>query len=260
MLSDSGCIGIDSWVFGKFCIVVVWIFCLSISLDLKNVLMCLIHLSPRLERSKCKRTSRRVAEVKRKRLKTLNAKRKYQHIFEKPTSTTNIYNQKINNTKKQCITQFGYFCDPNEPTWEQAKEQIAQTTQFQYFNQIKNNKYHNLCTYKKPPKNIEKLLGLGLKFCIQTKLPNQEMDFLRFTSDVRKRFLFAGDNNHDDREECPKRLIIKSEWIPDEDNSCEEVETKLNNFISTINRLNKKHLSHVSKSSNLTNLQQNQLK
>ena len=29
--------------------------------------------------------------------------------------------------------------------------------------------YHNLCTLEKPPPAIGKLLGLGLKFCIQNK-------------------------------------------------------------------------------------------
>ena len=181
---------------------------------------------------------------------------KYKHIHNSKDTSKNIYKQIINNTNKKCLSQFGYICNPEIPSWENAKIQIGTTTKFEYFNKIKNNKFHNLCTYKTTPKNLGTTLGLGLKFCLQSSTPNQNMDLERFQSDVRKRYHFAGSIN--DKEPCPKRLLIKSEWIPDEQDN-KELEDKLNDFISTITKLNKTHLQRQKSASNLTNLQKNHI-
>ena len=70
-------------------------------------------------------------------------------------------------------------------------------------------------------------LGLGLKFCVQSSTPNQKMDLERFHSDVRKKFIFVGAISQ--KEECPKRLLIKSEWVPDEQDSV--LENKLKHLL-----------------------------
>ena len=104
-------------------------------------------------------------------------------------------------------------------------------TTYEYFTCLKNNTYHNLCTTIQPPKGLEKTLGLGLKFCVQEALPKNEPDYQRFMGDVRKRYIFAGQDTSK-MESCPKALILKSKWIPEEQS--DELEIKLNNFISKI--------------------------
>eukprot|EP00957_Ditylum_brightwellii_P188850 14375109-Ditylum_brightwellii.AAC.1 len=43
-----------------------------------------------------------------------------------------------------------------------------------FFNKPSNKKFHNLCTYKKPPEGIGELLGLGRKFVIQKRKSNPQ--------------------------------------------------------------------------------------
>ena len=198
-----------------------------------------------------------MATRKRNKLKALKAAKQYKYIISstKNHTTHNIYNQIISKTKQKCLSQFGFIGNPKLPPWENAQLQIGKTTQKEYFNKIKNIKYHDLCQSTKLPKTLGSILGLGLKFCIQSSTPEQQMDMERFYSDVRKRFIFAGDIS--DKEECPKPLLIKSKWVPEAQDS--ELEDKLDQFHSTINSLNNKHLSHIKKSSNLSNLQKSHL-
>ena len=150
------------------------------------------------------------------------------HTQHNNHTNINTYNNIINTTHQQCIQQYGFVCNPDKPTWQNIHTVISNTPTTIYFTQIKNNTFHNLCTLKQPPKGLGRTLGLGLKFCIQEPLPTKEPDYDRFCSDVRKRFMFAGQDSPK-MESCPKNLIIKSEWIPYEQS--DELESKLNNFI-----------------------------
>ena len=119
---------------------------------------------------------------------------------------------------------------------------------------MKNNTFHNLCSISQPPKGLGKTLGLGLKFCIQSPTPNQNPDYTRLQQDIRKKFYFAGnDDTNDIIEPCPKRLYIKSKWVPDP--QCENLENKINNFILNLELQNKLHLNLSKKSTNLNNIQ-----
>lgn len=85
--------------------------------------------------------------------------------------------------------------------------------------------YHNLClTTNKAPDNIGDLLGLGLKFCIQSRRPDwnsiEEVSYW-LQRDVRLWYIFA---ESDDLQEIIKshyspKLYIKSKWTPPLTNS-----------------------------------------
>ena len=78
--------------------------------------------------------------------------------------------------------------------------------------------YHNLCLTTKPPLGIGKLLGLGLKFCVQNKKPSQIKllnNIQRFKRDIRLKHYFAGEPMDPDYIKY-KKLYIKSDWEPDQ--------------------------------------------
>ena len=74
--------------------------------------------------------------------------------------------------------------------------------------------FHDLCTELKAPEGIGVTLGLGLKFCIQEESPKNTYlhSFARFREDVRKRYIFAGQESLC---ETPKKIYVKSTWNPD---------------------------------------------
>ena len=86
-----------------------------------------------------------------------------------------------------------------------------------YFNRLKTNSYHNLCTKLTPPDGIGLLLGLGLKFCIQSRRPNSisiDNTINRFTRDIRLKYIFAGqeEENVHQKNTFNNKLYIKSDW------------------------------------------------
>ena len=90
---------------------------------------------------------------------------------------------------------YGFAADPQLTKWENAKNRLSNMMIQQYFSNISNKTTHNLCTYKQPPKNVEKLLGLGLNFCIQKRHPikNFEKSFERMRYNVRTKYFFRNE-------------------------------------------------------------------
>lgn len=84
--------------------------------------------------------------------------------------------------------------------------------------------FHNLCTTTQPPPGTASLLGLGLKFCIESPRPHQNLEesILRLRRDLRITYFqqhqleLCGPSNADptNPEYIPK-LYIKSDWVPD---------------------------------------------
>ena len=79
--------------------------------------------------------------------------------------------------------------------------------------------YHNICKKTHPPEDIGKLLGLGLKFCIQNRRPDKASiveGMSRLRRDVRLKYIFT--ENHKDLEDIDydynPKLYIKSKWQP----------------------------------------------
>ena len=76
---------------------------------------------------------------------------------------------------------------------------------------------HNLCTFLHPPPNVQSLLGLGLKFCLQKTHPTSFDDFkkseTRFKRDLYTKLFFLSNYKSD---YDPAQLWIRTEWTPDE--------------------------------------------
>ena len=83
------------------------------------------------------------------------------------------------------------------------------------------------------------------------------MDYDRFRNDVRKKFVFAGNDPDDSYYICPKKLMVKSAWRPGPQD--ETLELKINNFIQTLDSLHNNHVNHIRKGSNLSILQKSHL-
>ena len=179
------------------------------------------------------------------------------HYDDKHHSLPNPHNQINKSTIKKCINTYGFNSDPNKPHWVNTSAALAATPIKEYFNRPSNNTYHNLCKKLLPPKNIGKTLGLGLKFCIQSTYPKNTIDKERFTSDVRKKFIFAGSDPLDE-DDCPKKLVVKSKWKPDPQDDI--LEHKITNFTQTLDILHTTHLKQIRRGSNLSHLQKTHLK
>ena len=92
-----------------------------------------------------------------------------------------------------------------------------------YYTRPGNMTYHNLCTTIQPPPGTATLLGLGLKFCIESPRPfqNLEASVLRLRRDLRIHF-FQQQQLEDLGPRAPDptnpdyipKLYIKSEWNP----------------------------------------------
>ena len=114
---------------------------------------------------------------------------------------------------------YGYIADPLQSPWNHAKTTIGNMKRNTYVARLNTNSYHNLCSNLKPPNNIGTLLGLGLKFCIQTLRPISSSindSIGRFTRDVKLEYAFAGFEDEEETEynKFNKKLYIKSEWQP----------------------------------------------
>ena len=114
--------------------------------------------------------------------------------------------------------------------------------------------YHNLCTYTSSPANIKTLLGLGLKFCIQSRRPfndsiREDMDRMR--RDVRLKHRFAGS---DVSTEYNPKLYIKSNWEPPIADL--DIENRLDDFEQKLTQLRLTKNSLTTPSTNLTPTQE----
>ena len=131
-----------------------------------------------------------------------------------------------------------------------------------YFNRLTTNSYHNLCTKLTPPDGIGLLLGLGLKFCIQSRRPNNisiDNTINRFTRDIRLKYLFAGqeEENVHQKNTFNNKLYIKSDWQPPQAET--DIENRIDNFKEELMNIRNSINSNTKTSTNLTTIQQNLL-
>jgi hypothetical protein len=120
---------------------------------------------------------------------------------------------------------------------------------YHYYMRPNNMAYHNLCSDTTPPPGIASLLGLGLKFCIESPRPNQGLDLsiLRFRRSVRLHFHFSNQEEgkesdgasasteQDDAETYIPLLYIPSTWDPPP--KFDKVELAIVKFDASINRM-----------------------
>jgi hypothetical protein len=211
---------------------------------------------------KQKRLSRRIAQKRKaqfqkviEREKKREAKEKDRPLEIQLNTSKTIKTTIVRDGNQKCLESYGFIGDPEVPLWKNIEDVLGNMTKFEYFNRPQQMAYHNLCSEKQPLQGIGITLGLGLKFCIQTKLPpsNLKSSFERFIQDIRKRYTFAGRIGDD----TPKKIYIKSttKFSPSEDHFEERIE----NFIRTLEHKKLRHLENSKPSTNLTKLQQQQL-
>jgi hypothetical protein len=157
--------------------------------------------------------------------------------------------------RMKCMEAFGFISNPKNPLWKNVELVLGNMTKFQYFNQPQQMAFHNLCTINQPLQGIGLTLGLGLKFCIQSKLPKRDLSlsFDRFVQDVRKRYIFAGKL----MEETPKKIYKKSKMIFS--STEEHLEDRLTSFIQSLHNKKMALLESSRPATNITKLQQQQI-
>jgi len=106
------------------------------------------------------------------RRKEIHAKRRIQKQHEILTQKGihNIVNSTIINTTKQLQSQFSFIINPHLPLHQNVKQIFYTFNQQLLTKQPSNLTFHVLCTHMPPPPHTHKLLGLGLKYWIQTKI------------------------------------------------------------------------------------------
>jgi hypothetical protein len=167
---------------------------------------------------------------------------------------------------------YGFLPDPSKNFWENRLRILGETTPFHYYSRPSNMSYHNLCTDAKTPPGIASLLGMGLKFCIESARPNQRINegIRRFQRSVRLHFHFAEEEskkaNDNDTESVLSdsqanasyipSLYLPSPWEPPPKR--DDVELALANFDRRLNDCHRalpKHRRH-----NLSPAQRNAMK
>ena len=137
-------------------------------------------------------------------------------------------------------------------------------TKHEYFNKPSKMAYHNLCTLEKPPPAIGKLLGLGLKFCIQNKKPSDELlqqGIQRFKRSIRLKHFFSENPTnplHDTSSKDNKKIYIKSTWQPKHKDL--KLENTLVQFEQKLIKERIRVIRHSYDRTNLTKQQQNMIK
>jgi hypothetical protein len=68
---------------------------------------------------------------------------------------------------------YGFIPNLKLSYWENSNNIMGEMKPYQYFMRPNNMAYHNLCLNASPPPGITSLLGLGIKFCIESPRLNQ---------------------------------------------------------------------------------------
>ena len=162
--------------------------------------------------------------------------------------------------EKQIQTNYGFKVDIKLTKTQNVKQILGDMTPKQYHNKLTKTAYHNLCKNQQPIQGIGQLLGLGLKFCIQTKKPSETkllQGIERFKRDVRLKHYFADSENNPEYKKY-KKLHIKSNWQPKERNL--KLENTLTTFENKLIKERTRIIRHSYDRTNLTIQQQNMIK
>ena len=133
---------------------------------------------------------------------------------------------------------------------------------YHYFTRPNNMSYHNLCNSAAAPPGLASLLGMGLKFCIESPRPNQSIDasIIRLQRSVRLHFWFKEKDDDSDTESIPDpddpdasvkyipSLYLPSHWEPPAKNqtaefALSEFDTKLNDLRRALPKHRRHNLS-----------------
>ena len=87
-----------------------------------------------------------------------------------------------------CNGKLGFAPDKNKKAWINIRKVTENMSLNECHSHSSNMKCHNLCTTTPPPTNMAKLLGLGSKFCLQSRKLNKsyfDNVITRFKHDIR---------------------------------------------------------------------------
>ena len=212
--------------------------------------------------------SRRQAIKRRKILRMQEENRKFQqklclqsssYLLPSIQNTIAIINQSIKGrTINYCMGHFGFVPNRKLRVCQNVRNIIGGMTLTEYHSHNSNMKCHNLCASRKPPQTHAKLLGLGAKFCIQSRKLDQEAlrrTIHRFRNDARVRYYVQTNIGHNDGE--TPTLCIKNTNYAKIPKAPAPIEGALVRFERAIKTLCKR--KNKTKNTNLTRLQQNVL-
>ena len=101
------------------------------------------------------------------------------------------YDRAIDQSFKQkqvyCIKHYGFAANPSKTIKQNIYHQILQLNINSFFKHNICKNFHNLTKHSKLPLGTGSLLGLGSKFCIETRLPpsNLKITFIYLTRSIR---------------------------------------------------------------------------
>ena len=156
------------------------------------------------------------------------------NCFEKNKQLSYYLNRRTN---RKIYRNFSFVPDPDLPPWTKVEDHLLKIPLCKYYNRLAGENFHDLCLYNHPPHNSGELLGLGLKFCIQSRRPYSKPmteSFDRLERDICLRYFFATSNYVDpDLDIIPnykhrRKLYVKSKWIPPV--ACKQVEDRIRVF------------------------------
>ena len=77
--------------------------------------------------------------------------------------------------KRNLIQSLGFVADPSKSLKSNTWNQILAKPKSFFTNRMLNMSFHNLCDIEKNPSNATLLLGLGSKFCLQSRIPRTDL-------------------------------------------------------------------------------------
>ena len=112
------------------------------------------------------------------------------------------------------MKSYGFCTNPELTVKHNAVIQLALAPSWFYFDKPMNSTFHDLTTTIAPPRNLQTLLGLGLKFIPNQKYStsNISKSIHRLQDDMKLKFFFAGEK--DDEKEFDPKMYINSDWRP----------------------------------------------
>ena len=122
-------------------------------------------------------------------------------------------------TATKLIAQFGFVGDPTISKRHNASITLAKMPTWYYFSRPSNMAFHDFTKRHKPQKNLQSLLGLGLKFIPTPSLTNcwsrlKQSSYERLFCSVHLRFHIAGKPPSEGTTTYDPKIYVHSTWTP----------------------------------------------
>jgi hypothetical protein len=161
-------------------------------------------------------------------------------------------------TDQELKQRFGFISNPAKEQWWNFKQAIRSLELRLILIARRNKAYHNLCENLRPPSGTRQLLDIGLKFCLERKQLNQQLQhtLAKITHDIRLRFEIQENSEYftDNSGENNPRLYIKSNFEPKRVN--DHIELEIDNFAGDYKKF---FNTHINPTRNLTFYQEHAL-